>query len=92
MKFKSSSIEHSEKQPPQNLDLAKNRMSAQPSSSLEDKLKLDTHDIYNLSESMEDKQHNDASKSRCMQKTLLIKGQNPLPDMQVLPDVLMMPL
>jgi len=37
---------------------------------------------------MKDEQHNDASKSRCMQKTLLIKGQNPLPDMQVLPDVL----
>jgi len=41
-----------------------------------------------ITENMKDEQHNDASKSRCMQKTLLIKGQNPLPDMQVLPDVL----
>ena len=82
MKFKSSSIEHSEKQPPKYSDLARQK----------DKLKLDTHDIYNLSESMKDKQHNDASKSRCMQKTLLIREQNLSPDMQVLPDVLMMPL
>jgi len=71
MKFKSSSIEHSEKQPPFNVSEPQTgRYSA--GSAPQDKLKLDTHDIYNLSESMEDKQHNDASKSRCMQKTLLI--------------------
>ena len=40
---------------------------------------------------MKDTQHNNAVKSEYA-KTLSIKGQNPLPDMQVLPDMLVVPL